>query len=353
MFHSSMLPNATIWASTVRKEIRRFRILIVGRANAGKTTILQRVCNTTALPEIIAPTGDRIDLSTISPSAQRGEHDIENEMVFKSNPGFVFHDSRGFEAGGSSEFQTVKQFIANRAEQKLLSDRLHAIWYCIPTNDATRPITRAELDFFEECGTGNVPVIVLFTKTDSMDSRMTKQLIKAGYTDEEAEQRAPIQGVIDFQERFCGILYQKKHPPTSHLFFREMQHPEADVGGLIKSTAEALASDKNLLQLFVSTQQTSLNLCIEYAIKRDLLDKLNTLSALQERLLSTTEKNNVRLVLPILQWFPHLVRPLLFLFSHTNTSLIGLYLYGKLGFRDLSDGADIRLLLLRLLQLCM
>lgn len=50
--------------------------------------------------------------------------------------------------------------------------------------------------------------------------------------------------------------------------FIEMQHPEADVGGLIKSTAEALASDKNLLQLFVSTQQTSLNLCIEYAIKR-------------------------------------------------------------------------------------
>ena len=59
---------------------------------------------------------------------QRGEHDIENEMVFKSNPGFVFHDSRGFEAGGSSEFQTVKKFIANRAEQKILSDRLHAIW---------------------------------------------------------------------------------------------------------------------------------------------------------------------------------------------------------------------------------
>ena len=48
----------------------------------------------------------------------------------------------------------------------------------------------------------------------------------------------------------------------------EMQRREADVGDLIKSTAEALASDKNLLQLFVSTQQTSLNLCIEYAIKR-------------------------------------------------------------------------------------
>jgi GTPase SAR1 family protein len=30
----------------------RFRILIVGRANAGKTTILKKICNTTEDPEI-------------------------------------------------------------------------------------------------------------------------------------------------------------------------------------------------------------------------------------------------------------------------------------------------------------
>jgi len=29
-----------------------FRVLIMGRSNAGKTTILQRVCNTTELPEV-------------------------------------------------------------------------------------------------------------------------------------------------------------------------------------------------------------------------------------------------------------------------------------------------------------
>ena len=28
----------------------RFRILVIGRANAGKTTLLQRVCNTTEDP---------------------------------------------------------------------------------------------------------------------------------------------------------------------------------------------------------------------------------------------------------------------------------------------------------------
>jgi len=30
----------------------KFRVLIIGRANAGKTSILQRVCDTTESPEI-------------------------------------------------------------------------------------------------------------------------------------------------------------------------------------------------------------------------------------------------------------------------------------------------------------
>jgi GTPase SAR1 family protein len=39
-------------AQRVRERCGRFRILIIGRANAGKTTILQKVCNTTEEPEI-------------------------------------------------------------------------------------------------------------------------------------------------------------------------------------------------------------------------------------------------------------------------------------------------------------
>jgi len=34
----------------VRKKYRHFRILVIGRANAGKTTLLKRVCNTTEEP---------------------------------------------------------------------------------------------------------------------------------------------------------------------------------------------------------------------------------------------------------------------------------------------------------------
>ncbi|KAG5351508.1 hypothetical protein C0989_006205 [Termitomyces sp. Mn162] len=36
-----------------RKRAERFRILIIGRANSGKTTILKRVCNSTEDPEIL------------------------------------------------------------------------------------------------------------------------------------------------------------------------------------------------------------------------------------------------------------------------------------------------------------
>ena len=34
----------------LRKKYRHFRILVIGWANAGKTTLLKRVCNTTEEP---------------------------------------------------------------------------------------------------------------------------------------------------------------------------------------------------------------------------------------------------------------------------------------------------------------
>ena len=40
--------------------IGHFRILVLGRSNAGKTTLLQRVCNTTELPEIFNSKGEKV-----------------------------------------------------------------------------------------------------------------------------------------------------------------------------------------------------------------------------------------------------------------------------------------------------
>ena len=47
------LPTATMNDSNpydLRAKYTHFRILVIGRANAGKTTLLQRVCNTTEDP---------------------------------------------------------------------------------------------------------------------------------------------------------------------------------------------------------------------------------------------------------------------------------------------------------------
>ena len=50
-FHSRTTTTSILDpAYDLRAKYTRFRILVIGRANAGKTTLLQRVCNTTEDP---------------------------------------------------------------------------------------------------------------------------------------------------------------------------------------------------------------------------------------------------------------------------------------------------------------
>ena len=57
---SGMSTENTSDFENLREKFGRFRILIVGRANAGKTTILQRICNTTETPEIYDGKGNKV-----------------------------------------------------------------------------------------------------------------------------------------------------------------------------------------------------------------------------------------------------------------------------------------------------
>ena len=59
---------------------------------------------------------------------QRGLHDVRNEIRFPSRPGFVFHDSRGFEAGSVDEFATVRKFVEDSSTTRSVKEQLHAIW---------------------------------------------------------------------------------------------------------------------------------------------------------------------------------------------------------------------------------
>ena len=58
-----------------------------------------------------------------------GEADIENEFTSTENQFFVLHDSKGFEAGDTENFEVVSKFVRQRRNKSLpLKDRLHAVW---------------------------------------------------------------------------------------------------------------------------------------------------------------------------------------------------------------------------------
>ena len=162
----------------------QFRVLIIGRANAGKTSILQRVCDTTESPRIyrLDKEGQRSQVRSRSwwrPQSyhlvratltlqlrfdkhilsgdgwswpwrswlQRGYHDIDDELIFEKHDGYIFHDSRGFEAGSEDELKIVQEFVQRKSREGRLKDRLHAIWFV-----SSRPqLQYCKIFFFRYC----------------------------------------------------------------------------------------------------------------------------------------------------------------------------------------------------------
>ncbi|KIK14515.1 hypothetical protein PISMIDRAFT_687869 [Pisolithus microcarpus 441] len=257
--------------------IRRFRILVMGRANAGKTTILQRVCNTTDQPEILNGKGEKLNATAVQGSLTRGEHNIEDELVFQSNPRFVFHDSRGFEAGSEQQFNMMKKFVMDRAKTSKLDERIHAIWFCIPLNESHRLVMAAERKFFDECDTGYVPVIVLLTKADTLSLDAVQELMNKGMSLDDAKQGAADveKGMVnDCHVRVEDWLKKHKFPPKEYLSLTGMQSEGADCTSLLTCTANAL-KEEGLQQLLISTQQSNLELCMKFAILKTLKRHMN------------------------------------------------------------------------------
>ncbi|KAG6914949.1 hypothetical protein DXG01_014286, partial [Tephrocybe rancida] len=132
-------------ASKLRDKYTHFRILVIGRANAGKTTLLKRVCNTTEEPCIYDDQGKNLLRETVA----RGIHDINCPFSFASNPKFTFHDSPGFETGDEAQLKTVQEFIEKCASATEVDNQLHAIWFCV-TPDVSRFLSNLEMDFFNQ-----------------------------------------------------------------------------------------------------------------------------------------------------------------------------------------------------------
>ncbi|KAJ7026518.1 hypothetical protein C8F04DRAFT_108939 [Mycena alexandri] len=249
----------------LRSKCPHFRVLIIGRANAGKTTLLKKVCNSIDDPQIFSPAGKKIDLAIVEGSAARGLHDIENQVIFKSNPQFIFHDSRGFESGSIDEAKKVKDFIARRAGSNRFSEQLHAIWYCFPT-DTNRPLLKADEEFFDTNVPGKVPLIAIFTKFDGLLTKAFNRLKANGSSRMEAKnlQGQHAQDILNTD--FIAPLMSTKFCPSAYVRMDDMRKETSNCMDLIEKTANTLTDDM-LKLLFVSVQQNNIDLCIQFAVK--------------------------------------------------------------------------------------
>ncbi|KAG8952084.1 hypothetical protein FRC03_012243 [Tulasnella sp. 419] len=221
----------------------RFRILIMGKANSGKTTILQKFMGTIDTLTVNDKDGKMLDASMIEdPILMGGVHNIEFEITSQSNPYFVFHDSRGLEAGSSQEMEEIRKFIDRRAQERELKDRLHLIWYCIPM-DQHRVLSAAELAFFEQ-GTGDVPVIAVFTKWDGQILKSLAEILKDGKTRmtlRDARQEAHHHAKEVFEKHYLPMILNMANPPATYVLLGNMHKPDTICNELSERTTELMA----------------------------------------------------------------------------------------------------------------
>ncbi|KAH9052679.1 hypothetical protein EDB87DRAFT_1816200 [Lactarius vividus] len=230
-----------------------FRVLIIGRANAGKTSILQRICGATEGPIIYRGNEEVI----LNPSMDRGEHRIDDEFVFSNHRGYVFHDSRGIESGGTEELDILQDFIRRKCGKTSLRDRLHAIWYCVPM-DNQRP--ELDLKYFKDiCPDRNVPVIAVFTKYDQFRRNVQIHVEDFG---------TPDNNVFDVAEKKFQEYYLRPLGDGVRFVRLEKMHMEnMCCNKLIETTAAALNDDMVKLML-LAVQRGNLELSVKLALKR-------------------------------------------------------------------------------------
>ncbi|KAF8322967.1 hypothetical protein F5887DRAFT_1275585 [Amanita rubescens] len=242
-----------------------FRILVIGRANAGKTTILEKVCGVAkgTKPIIYGKDGNQLEQSVnhLMPSIERGLHDIEHQITYPGS-NFIFHDSQGFESGSTEELEIAWKFIEKKSGETELKNQLHAIWYCIPM-DSPRPILPTELEFFNE-GTGRVPLVVIFTKFDGQIASEYVNLTDA--KDEDKWERAREIAEITFQKVYLPKVSNAKYPPKAYVQLEDMDLLEKNCAELTQQTADAI-DDDSIHELFVSTQMNNLDLCVKSALR--------------------------------------------------------------------------------------
>ncbi|KAJ7875784.1 hypothetical protein B0H13DRAFT_2056198 [Mycena leptocephala] len=246
----------------IKARCPRFRILVIGRRNAGKTTILKKMCDS-----------DGSDLRIVDRNGnERGMSDIENEITFGSNPLFVFHDSRGIEAGAEHDensplcTDSLWEFLDNaQGNQGSGPDTRYRIRMCIPMDNQRAPSSEFELAFFN-ARASPVPVIAVFTKFEALIDEAYNDLPEDDSSDIEKEKNASRDAQSKFDKTVRQAIGNTTHPPNQYVQLQYLNEERTGCRGLTEATYAAI-QDVTLSDLFAIAQRSSFRVGCEKVIE--------------------------------------------------------------------------------------
>ncbi|KAG2159537.1 uncharacterized protein EDB93DRAFT_1116177 [Suillus bovinus] len=263
---SSEHPPATPQKSQVSQHHRveykvpssRFRILVVGKVNVGKTALINHAFGVE--PAFVLH--DNI-----------GEASIDHELISSQNDRFILHESKGFEAGSAGRLEIVRDFIEHRRNMSP-EHQLHAIWLCIEIPRAGQRLHEGREEFFKlkRKGTlGNVPLIVVFTKYDILVDRVERTLDKTfldGLSDEAIKELVNNRAEAELQDICIRPLQKFAGPDIPHVTISTKEDYKGTLTNLIQLTeycaGQYLASEVAMMTLIA--QRADLGLKIRASI---------------------------------------------------------------------------------------
>ncbi|KAG9033784.1 hypothetical protein FRB95_014272 [Tulasnella sp. JGI-2019a] len=279
-------------------EVTQSRILLIGKANAGKTSILKKICGETEIPIVYDRDGKVLaGLPTLNPTLARGMHDINYEIIYPSRPRFSFYDSRGIESGSAEEIDKVANFIARRSAMPL-DQRLHATWICLPLDDE-RPVGETELRMLGLKDSGGVPIVVVFTKYDGLETRALNTLRREGQLKpREAFRAMAATAERLFKEHWLNRIYTVEPPKPPFVRLKDLHKQEGNCQDLMDCTLDVLKDNEPAKKMFVVAQEYNLQKRMEWAVP-DVVELLLSINFQSVAGLHTEVARRV------LSWMPH------------------------------------------------
>ncbi|KAI9456398.1 hypothetical protein BJY52DRAFT_1187916 [Lactarius psammicola] len=218
--------NTGSFPSTVREILPdgfRFRILVLGKSQSGKSSLINAVFN--------------VDMA-VAPGSQHGNADINVGFSPSNNRYLVVHEYIGFGSGDAQSLQTIRDFISYRTDaNRSVSKRLHAIWICVPMSDAIEKGLGEGVN--EILGMKKVPVLIVFTKFDLLVSRVQFDMTHGDIQTHE-QPRAKARAMY---EDLCSSLFRKTPKDAPAVIFSEKRAYRDLIGELTSTTHGFIKAD--------------------------------------------------------------------------------------------------------------